>query len=183
MEMPHALPKKDDEELIRTITKYFQKISFKPLLWQLKSQALTCRFLGPKDCIRSFASVLGLNWFFSKGLDLPSWSLSSDERSWFVHSHLVKQFCEEFDQGFTQFKVTSGSRSNKDLWVEKYKPSCLEELAVHKKKVEEVKTWFEERLRNCAVMSLPADSLLVVLVHSYEFILRKGIDLCSDPEA
>ncbi|KAL0396922.1 UNVERIFIED_CONTAM: L-ascorbate peroxidase 3 [Sesamum calycinum] len=46
------------------------------------------------------------------------------------------------------------SRSNKDLWVEKYKPSCLEELAVHKKKVEEVKTWFEERLRNCADNSL-----------------------------
>ncbi|KAJ0097499.1 hypothetical protein Patl1_29113 [Pistacia atlantica] len=33
------------------------------------------------------------------------------------------------------------------LWVDKYKPRTLEELAVHKKKVEEVKTWFEERLR------------------------------------
>ncbi|KAG8373619.1 hypothetical protein BUALT_Bualt11G0043100 [Buddleja alternifolia] len=59
----------------------------------------------------------------------------------------VKRFCEEFDQGFTQFKVTSGFGSNKDLWVQKYKPS-LAELAVHKKKVEEVKMWFEERLRN-----------------------------------
>ncbi|KAH6799301.1 RADIATION SENSITIVE 17 [Perilla frutescens var. frutescens] len=62
----------------------------------------------------------------------------------------VKQICEEFDQGFTQFKVTSGSGSNKDLWVEKYKPSCLGELAVHKKKVEEVKSWFEEKLKNSA---------------------------------
>ncbi|KAK6154027.1 hypothetical protein DH2020_013666 [Rehmannia glutinosa] len=62
----------------------------------------------------------------------------------------VKRICEEFDQGFTQFKVTSGARNNTDLWVEKYKPSCLEELAVHKKKVEEVKMWFEDRLRNSA---------------------------------
>ncbi|XP_011078939.1 cell cycle checkpoint protein RAD17 [Sesamum indicum] len=76
-----------------------------------------------------------------------SWPLQPSGSSGFDE---VKQFCEEFDQGFTQFKVTSGSRGNKDLWVEKYKPSCLEELAVHKKKVEEVKTWFEERLRNCA---------------------------------
>ncbi|KEH20370.1 cell cycle checkpoint protein RAD17, putative [Medicago truncatula] len=34
-----------------------------------------------------------------------------------------------------------------ELWVDKYKPHSLEELAVHKKKVEEVKTWFEERLK------------------------------------
>ncbi|GFQ05816.1 cell cycle checkpoint protein rad17 [Phtheirospermum japonicum] len=46
--------------------------------------------------------------------------------------------------------VDVGSSCNKDLWVEKYKPSCLEELAVHKKKVEEVRMWFEERLRNSA---------------------------------
>ncbi|KAL3651864.1 hypothetical protein CASFOL_004866 [Castilleja foliolosa] len=57
----------------------------------------------------------------------------------------VKRICEEFDQGFTQFKC---SICNKDLWVDKYKPSCLEELAVHKKKVEEVRMWFEERLKN-----------------------------------
>ncbi|XP_059623455.1 cell cycle checkpoint protein RAD17 isoform X2 [Cornus florida] len=38
-------------------------------------------------------------------------------------------------------------RNNKDIWVDKYKPRSLEELAVHKKKVEEVKLWFEERLR------------------------------------
>ncbi|XP_057804748.1 cell cycle checkpoint protein RAD17-like isoform X2 [Salvia miltiorrhiza] len=62
----------------------------------------------------------------------------------------VKQICEEFDQGFPQFKVTSGSSGNKDLWVEKYTPSCLAELAVHKKKVEEVKSWFEEKFKNSA---------------------------------
>ncbi|KAL8549900.1 hypothetical protein ACS0TY_008659 [Phlomoides rotata] len=80
-------------------------------------------------------------------------SLSTSCSSPFQHSSAggfdeVKQFCEEFDQGFTQFKVTYGSTRNKDLLVDKYKPSCLEELAVHKKKVEEVKMWFEERLRN-----------------------------------
>ncbi|XP_051114689.1 cell cycle checkpoint protein RAD17 isoform X2 [Andrographis paniculata] len=65
----------------------------------------------------------------------------------------LKKLSEEFDQGFTQFKVTSGSRSSKDQWVEKYKPSCLEELAVHKKKVEEVKRWLEEKLQNSEVSS------------------------------
>ncbi|KAM7529584.1 hypothetical protein LguiB_032994 [Lonicera macranthoides] len=57
-------------------------------------------------------------------------------------------FCEDFDEGFNGFKVSAGSRrSSKDMWVDKYKPHSLEELAVHKKKVEEVKVWFEERLR------------------------------------
>ncbi|KAL7132034.1 hypothetical protein ABFS83_12G045600 [Erythranthe nasuta] len=85
----------------------------------------------------------------TKRVSLPS----SNSRQPFQYSTSngfdeVKRICEEFDQGLTQFKVTSGSRSNKDIWVEKYTPSCLEELAVHKKKVEEVKIWFEERLKN-----------------------------------
>ncbi|XP_021815525.1 cell cycle checkpoint protein RAD17-like [Prunus avium] len=60
----------------------------------------------------------------------------------------VKLFCEDFDEVFSGFKVSAGSgRSNvKELWVDKYKPRSFEELAVHKKKVEEVKLWFEERL-------------------------------------
>ncbi|PRQ47378.1 putative checkpoint protein Rad17/Rad24 [Rosa chinensis] len=55
----------------------------------------------------------------------------------------------DFDEVFSGgSKVAAGSgRSNvKELWVEKYKPHSLEELAVHKKKVQEVKGWFEERL-------------------------------------
>ncbi|CAK9176720.1 unnamed protein product [Ilex paraguariensis] len=60
----------------------------------------------------------------------------------------IRRFCEDFDEGFTVFKVSAGhGQSNKDLWVDKYKPRSLEELAVNKKKVEEVKSWFEERLR------------------------------------
>ncbi|KAK2973689.1 hypothetical protein RJ640_022146 [Escallonia rubra] len=69
----------------------------------------------------------------------------------------IRRFCEDFDEGFTGFKVSaakmngkiesgSGTSVRNDLWVDKYKPSSLEELAVHKKKVEEVKSWFEERL-------------------------------------
>ncbi|GAV64837.1 Rad17 domain-containing protein [Cephalotus follicularis] len=56
---------------------------------------------------------------------------------------------EDFDQVFNGFKVSAGYQKNnsKELWVNKYKPRSFEELAVHKKKVEEVKRWFEERLK------------------------------------
>ncbi|XP_052875830.1 cell cycle checkpoint protein RAD17 isoform X3 [Gossypium arboreum] len=54
----------------------------------------------------------------------------------------------DFDEVLNGFKVSAGSRRSnpKELWVDKHKPSSLEELAVNKKKVEEVKSWFEERL-------------------------------------
>ncbi|XP_074371704.1 cell cycle checkpoint protein RAD17 isoform X2 [Apium graveolens] len=58
----------------------------------------------------------------------------------------VKLFCEGFDDGFTGFQVLAEKKNKKELWVDKYRPRTLEELAVHKKKVEEVRTWFEERL-------------------------------------
>ncbi|KAE8705017.1 Cell cycle checkpoint protein RAD17 [Hibiscus syriacus] len=55
----------------------------------------------------------------------------------------------DFDEVLNGFKVSSGSKriDPKELWVDKHKPCSLEELAVNKKKVEEVKSWFEERLR------------------------------------
>ncbi|KAK8619114.1 hypothetical protein V6N13_133081 [Hibiscus sabdariffa] len=55
----------------------------------------------------------------------------------------------DFDEVLNGFKVSAGSRKSnaKELWVDKHKPCSLEELAVNKKKVEEVKSWFEERLR------------------------------------
>ncbi|XP_023544182.1 cell cycle checkpoint protein RAD17 [Cucurbita pepo subsp. pepo] len=58
-------------------------------------------------------------------------------------------FCEDFDQVFSTFKVSAGSGGmcRNELWIDKYKPHSLEELAVHKKKVDEVKVWFEDRLR------------------------------------
>ncbi|KAJ9172646.1 hypothetical protein P3X46_015860 [Hevea brasiliensis] len=58
--------------------------------------------------------------------------------------------CEDFDEFFYGSKVSavSGRNSIKELWVDKYMPRSLDELTVHKKKVEEVKAWFEERLRD-----------------------------------
>ncbi|KVI02904.1 AAA+ ATPase domain-containing protein [Cynara cardunculus var. scolymus] len=69
----------------------------------------------------------------------------------------MKLFCENFGEGFTGFKVSAGAdlmiycdlgyrRDNKELWLDKYRPCSLVELSVHKKKVEEVKVWFEERI-------------------------------------
>ncbi|XP_057965305.1 cell cycle checkpoint protein RAD17 isoform X7 [Malania oleifera] len=69
-----------------------------------------------------------------------------------------KLFYEDFEEGFTGFKVSAadrmckhesglGSSNQKELWIDKYQPHSLDELAVHKKKVEEVKAWFEGRLR------------------------------------
>ncbi|KAE8010647.1 hypothetical protein FH972_007000 [Carpinus fangiana] len=62
----------------------------------------------------------------------------------------IRFFCKDFDEVFNGFKVSAGfgGSNTKGLWVDKYKPHSLEELAVHKKKVEEVKVWFEERLRS-----------------------------------
>ncbi|KAK1322004.1 Cell cycle checkpoint protein RAD17 [Acorus calamus] len=40
-----------------------------------------------------------------------------------------------------------GWSDGKELWVDKYEPCSLPELAVHKKKVEEVKIWLEERMQ------------------------------------
>ncbi|XP_062144381.1 cell cycle checkpoint protein RAD17 isoform X2 [Alnus glutinosa] len=63
----------------------------------------------------------------------------------------IRFFCEDFDEVFNNgFKVSAGfgGSNTKGFWVDKYKPRSLEELAVHKKKVEEVKVWFEERLRS-----------------------------------
>ncbi|CAI9276442.1 unnamed protein product [Lactuca saligna] len=60
----------------------------------------------------------------------------------------MKEFCEDFGEGFTGFKVSAGhKRDNKELWVDKYKPRSLVDLSVHKKKVEEVKIWLEERIK------------------------------------
>ncbi|KAK1423558.1 hypothetical protein QVD17_18862 [Tagetes erecta] len=59
----------------------------------------------------------------------------------------MRLFCEDFGESFTGFKVSAGNRKgNKELWLDKYTPSSLAELCVHKKKVEEIKVWFEERI-------------------------------------
>ncbi|KAG2696471.1 hypothetical protein I3760_07G060800 [Carya illinoinensis] len=62
----------------------------------------------------------------------------------------IRYYYEDFDEVYNGFKVSAGLRGSntQGLWVDKYKPRSLEELAVHKKKVEEVKVWFEDRLRS-----------------------------------
>ncbi|GAB2282854.1 hypothetical protein Dimus_017390 [Dionaea muscipula] len=56
---------------------------------------------------------------------------------------------EDFSEDFAGFKVSAGVRrpDGMESWVDKYRPCALEELAVNKKKVEEVKLWFEKRIR------------------------------------
>ncbi|KAK9136487.1 hypothetical protein Syun_015817 [Stephania yunnanensis] len=44
-------------------------------------------------------------------------------------------------------KAGSRRSNNGGLWVDKHKPKSLEELIVHKKKVEEIKLWLKERLK------------------------------------
>ncbi|CAL0313260.1 unnamed protein product [Lupinus luteus] len=63
--------------------------------------------------------------------------------------HQINLLDEDFNEMFTGSKVSPDTQRSSTLeqWVDKYKPCSLEELAVHKKKVEEVKSWFEERLK------------------------------------
>ncbi|XP_010557618.1 PREDICTED: cell cycle checkpoint protein RAD17 isoform X3 [Tarenaya hassleriana] len=64
------------------------------------------------------------------------------------HVDEIRLSFEDFDEALSGFKVPSGYErsASTELWVEKYRPHTLEELAVHKKKVEEVKMWLQERL-------------------------------------
>ncbi|KAF5738112.1 putative Radiation sensitive 17 [Tripterygium wilfordii] len=60
----------------------------------------------------------------------------------------IRSSFQDFDEVISGSKVSTGfGRNNKkELWIDKYQPRSLEELAVHKKKIEEVKVWFEGRL-------------------------------------
>ncbi|KAL8159779.1 hypothetical protein V2J09_001316 [Rumex salicifolius] len=80
-----------------------------------------------------------------------------------------KSLYEDFNEDFAEFKVSavfkgkgvfevirqekessSGFKNvgGTESWVEKYKPRTIEELAVHKKKVEEVRAWLVDRLKD-----------------------------------
>ncbi|KNA13837.1 hypothetical protein SOVF_112860 isoform B [Spinacia oleracea] len=52
------------------------------------------------------------------------------------------ELLSNFDEVSTDSRRLDGVES----WVYKYRPRSLEEIAVHKKKVEEVRMWFEEKL-------------------------------------
>lgn len=54
---------------------------------------------------------------------------------------------EDFSECFNDFSIPGPIRKTKELWVDKYAPHSLAELAVHKKKIEDVKKWMEEKLK------------------------------------
>ncbi|KAL1370566.1 cell cycle checkpoint protein RAD17 isoform X1 [Arachis hypogaea] len=72
----------------------------------------------------------------------------SASRSRLSKLHEISLFEDDFNDVFTGSKVSAGTRRSigEELWVDKYKPLSVEELAVHKKKVDEVKMWFDERV-------------------------------------
>ncbi|PHU26929.1 hypothetical protein BC332_05261 [Capsicum chinense] len=57
------------------------------------------------------------------------------------------------------YENESGLQCSNETWIDKHKPHLLEELAVQKKKVDEVKTWFEQRQK--AAMDGHSNVLLV----------------------
>ncbi|XP_062210534.1 cell cycle checkpoint protein RAD17-like isoform X2 [Phragmites australis] len=54
---------------------------------------------------------------------------------------------EEFSECLNDLGMPGSIRETKELWVDKYKPHSSAELAVHKKKVEDVRKWLEEKLK------------------------------------
>ncbi|KAG0458723.1 hypothetical protein HPP92_021851 [Vanilla planifolia] len=53
---------------------------------------------------------------------------------------------EDFSDCLEDLHLARGNQYWKELWIDKYKPSSVAQLAVHKKKVEEIKCWLEDRL-------------------------------------
>ncbi|VAH88689.1 unnamed protein product [Triticum turgidum subsp. durum] len=54
---------------------------------------------------------------------------------------------EDFSECLNDLGVSGSMRQTDELWIDKYKPLSSGELAVHKKKVEDVKNWLEEKLK------------------------------------
>ncbi|XP_052150173.1 cell cycle checkpoint protein RAD17 isoform X1 [Oryza glaberrima] len=54
---------------------------------------------------------------------------------------------EDFSECLNDLGMPGSICQTEELWVDKYKPHSLAELSVHKKKVEDVKKWLEEKLR------------------------------------
>lgn len=59
----------------------------------------------------------------------------------------IDMLSEDFSECLNDLTMSGCIRQTKELWVDKYKPHSLAELAVHKKKVEDVKKWLEEKLK------------------------------------
>ncbi|KAJ1298016.1 hypothetical protein BS78_01G421800 [Paspalum vaginatum] len=54
---------------------------------------------------------------------------------------------EDFSECFDGLSMPGSLQKTKELWVDKYAPSSVAGLAVHKKKVEDVKKWLEEKMK------------------------------------
>ncbi|KAF0913388.1 hypothetical protein E2562_022180 [Oryza meyeriana var. granulata] len=54
---------------------------------------------------------------------------------------------EDFSECLNDLGMPGSICQMEELWVDKYKPNSSAELAVHKKKVEDVKKWLEEKLK------------------------------------
>uniref|UniRef100_A0A0D9VRS1 AAA+ ATPase domain-containing protein n=1 Tax=Leersia perrieri TaxID=77586 RepID=A0A0D9VRS1_9ORYZ len=54
---------------------------------------------------------------------------------------------EDFSECLNDIGMAGSICQTKELWVDKYKPHSSAELAVHKKKVEDVKKWLDEKLK------------------------------------
>ncbi|XP_020591851.1 cell cycle checkpoint protein RAD17 [Phalaenopsis equestris] len=78
------------------------------------------------------------------GSDRGSEGLLSRE----VEANKFATLSEDFCDCLQDFHFTRGNPSTqcKELWIDKYEPSSIPQLAVNKKKVEEVKNWLEDRL-------------------------------------
>ncbi|XP_066936769.1 cell cycle checkpoint protein RAD17-like [Clytia hemisphaerica] len=61
-----------------------------------------------------------------------------------------------------------GKKDESIPWVDKYKPTCEEELAIHKKKIQEVKSWLETETSTGQILLLtgPAGSGKSAVVHT-----------------
>ncbi|XP_042435096.1 cell cycle checkpoint protein RAD17-like isoform X2 [Zingiber officinale] len=93
---------------------------------------------------------------------------------------------EEFSEHLHNFSITPGvtHTEKKELWNEKHKPHSLAELAVHKKKVEEVKRWLEERMmrrkegrNNCLLITGQSGVGKSTAIHVIASLL--GAELCE----
>ncbi|WVZ56180.1 hypothetical protein U9M48_006750 [Paspalum notatum var. saurae] len=66
---------------------------------------------------------------------------------------------EDFSECFNDLSMPGSLQKTKELWVDKYTPNSVAALAVHKKKVEDVKKWLEEKMKEpkATVKAIAAD--------------------------